>query len=54
MENPGWVDKLSWAKESCPLNPPKWGPVELAPSLGFSAWWKRRTWLNKLGRKITG
>jgi hypothetical protein len=42
-----WLDdKLSMAGQRCPVN--KWGPVELAPSLGF------RAALNALGRKITG
>lgn len=32
------ADKLSMATERCPLNPPKWGRVELAPSLGIRSW----------------
>jgi hypothetical protein len=42
-----WLDdKLSMAGQRCPVG--KWGPVELAPSLGL------RSLLNAVGRKITG
>lgn len=49
-DRPKWLaDKLSMATERCPLNPPKWGRAELAPSLGFvgrlarmRAWWAER------------